>query len=192
MLKRLSSHALHARQDTQVVLAPLVPHRSLPSLISRSELASPPQRRHATSARGLSPRKAGSMSKPLPSLSSKGSGVRLSSTQTLLKNAITHVLLQGPLNEQHRENCVKLLEEKPECFVLLRGAQNHAFRGLYAMENAQFFRLLYGNGPPYIDCDGDLIKNWYKYDSGRRGFIDVPTRGAIGSVCAIVIDSHKH
>lgn len=106
----------------------------------------------------------------------------------LLRNALTHVLLSGPLNKHHLDSCLQQLQEQDggQHLVLLRGSQNHAFKGLYKAHSSDWIGSVYGSGPSVFDKE--KVKCWYKYDSGRRAFIEVPTKELVGSICAVVLE----
>jgi len=108
----------------------------------------------------------------------------------LLKNALSHTLLPGPLNASALESVLKILTDSNNAqfhfVLLLRDTQNHAFRGLYTYDVAEDALFLsYGNGPSRIGRD--YVVEFYKYDSGRRAFLPVLTRGFVGSICAVAI-----
>lgn len=114
--------------------------------------------------------------------------LKTASTTGLLRNALTHVLLPGPLNKHHLDACLHLLQAKDngQFVVLLRGAQNHGFKGLYQVHSPDCIGFVYGNGPALLD--GKAVRCWYKYDSGRRAFLEVPTKELVGSICAVVME----
>ncbi len=76
--------------------------------------------------------------------------------------------------------------------ILLKGQKNHSFRGLYSYdpELDQVMKVHLGtHGPDILDVS--LVQEFYKYDSGSRGFKTMPMKSFGRTVHAVSIGSFE-
>ncbi|KAI9216447.1 CKK domain-containing protein [Blastocladiella britannica] len=101
------------------------------------------------------------------------------------------MLLAGGANVPARTEVLEDLERSGgENFViLLRGAKNHSFKGLYThlVETGQIVKL-YGSGP--IEVSDQDITDHFKYDSGSRSFKSLSTRSMSTLVHGMVLNTN--
>ena len=139
------------------------PGRSAP--VKSASLQSTPQRRPAVMS--TTPRlkmQPSSSGPPLPP-------TRRKSNRNILRNAILHTCLSGPVNGALQKEVLARLDEAraDQCLILFRDTRGFKFRALYVYkhETGALVKLC-GVGPATVAPDA--IVAFYKYDTGDRSF----------------------
>jgi len=85
-------------------------------------------------------------------------------------------------------------------FVILlsKGSSTLAYRGLFVVhgddgqnggpQGGMLAGKLHGWGPKNLNAENSAISGFYKFDSSKRGFVDVSSRSFGGTVDAVCID----
>eukprot|EP00041_Stephanoeca_diplocostata_P030788 m.940320 g.940320 ORF g.940320 m.940320 type:complete len:956 (+) comp23827_c0_seq6:2237-5104(+) len=105
------------------------------------------------------------------------------SNRSLVRNAITHTCLAGPVNEKAKTGVLAALDESLSAhFVMLLHDKNDLkFRALYAynLDTGEGFKLC-GRGPSRFR--EDKVIHTFRYDSGSRKFVITRTSNVITSM----------
>ncbi|OQR83459.1 hypothetical protein ACHHYP_14680 [Achlya hypogyna] len=103
------------------------------------------------------------------------------SNRQLIQNAVEYTLLAGVACEKERRRVVAALVDHPsDNFVLaVKGAALHevkmTYRGLYALDaTTGAVTKVIGAGPPTLDVG--MVKQFFRYNSGKKAFVAVSTR----------------
>ncbi|KAJ3134704.1 hypothetical protein HK101_004320 [Irineochytrium annulatum] len=145
---------------------------------------------------------------------------RVQSNRPLIRNALLHVCLAGTVNDKVKQDVLDDLADSTAShfIILFRGPKNHAFRGLYSFDpNLHQVLKVYAPASGAPPSDGDSldipttpssaaaaapinsgpatlleedVAEFYKYDSGSRGFKLLPTKSFGISVHAVALHSN--
>ncbi|KAH9145963.1 hypothetical protein AeRB84_010134 [Aphanomyces euteiches] len=100
------------------------------------------------------------------------------SNRQLIHNAIETNLLAGTACEPERIRVLQALFDHPgdNFLVTFKGSvqdMKMTFKGLYALDKDSVYKV-YGQGP--ADLDVTMVKQFFRYNSGKKAFVPVSTR----------------
>ncbi|XP_031567239.1 uncharacterized protein LOC116302157 isoform X2 [Actinia tenebrosa] len=109
------------------------------------------------------------------------------SNRKLIINAISHVCLSGTVNNESKERCLQAIAESQGFNFMVLFKDGLKFRGLYMHnpENEQSYKI-YGIGPKVITSK--MVECVYKYSSGSKEFIKIPSKTLSISVDGVAIN----
>ncbi|OQR86748.1 hypothetical protein THRCLA_10518 [Thraustotheca clavata] len=114
------------------------------------------------------------------------------SNRQLIQNAIEYTLLAGTACEKEREKVLNLLlEHKSENWIILiKGSSvqdiKMTFRGLYTFDiTLDVVQRVYGQGPQQLQSSS--IKQFFRYNSGKKNFTPVSTRSFTATTDAVAL-----
>ena len=113
--------------------------------------------------------------------------LRSKSNRILITNAINHCCLSGKVNEKIRIKTLQALEGNNDRHLMVLFRDNNCqYRALYSYQPVEerLYKIC-GNGPNLINPS--MIEALYKYNSGRRAFMCVPSKTLSVSTDGITI-----
>ena len=138
-------------------------------------------------------------------------GLQSASNARSIKNALANLCLAGHHMANEREAALSALdnavmmngkkdgEETPARFVILlsKGSATLAYRGLYMVgsdaegggnTNMNFALKKHGWGPKVLHCDDEVLGEFFKFNTSKKGFSLVGSRTFGGTIDAVALD----
>ncbi|XP_077862821.1 calmodulin-regulated spectrin-associated protein 1-like [Saccoglossus kowalevskii] len=112
------------------------------------------------------------------------------SNRHLITNAITHCVLAGHVNKDMKDRVLQeIAKADAHHFLILFRNSGLQFRSLYSyLPESEEIIKIYGTGPRQVSSD--MVEKIFKYNSGGKHFVAIPSKTMSVSVDAFVIYNH--